>query len=267
MSRKLVGIVLISGMAFFTMLGSISGLIHYAEGGQPGVIDIGGAHVPTGTIAFVAGLDGLAAALTVLAHQKGKTDWLAFGGLLAATAASTALQVAAVWGDAQAVIVHGLPAPCTGVAAGFLLHSLNHAPDEALPPPPVVHASGGPSDVASTSGSVAQAAPPPAPEVPPAPAGAQQRPPTSRAKRATSGAGGRPTQPKLEGDELLRAVALRLIEAEQTLTVRNVEGAVKATRGSCSRTLRDSVYAALSEPDALGLWAEAAVTPDSKEGD
>lgn len=264
MSRDRLGGILIACMAATTMLGSVSGLIHYAQKGAPGVLTFGDLNIPVGTLAFVAGLDGLAIALTVLAHRGEETDWSAFVGLVLATAGSTALQVAAVWDKgADAVIVHGLPAPCTGVAAFYWLRSLSHKRSEALPPPPV-HVPGGITVDASASGPAAQAAPPSAPEAPPEPAGPQQRTTTPRATRGTSRPGGRP---KLQGEALYTAAALWLTENERTLSARSAEEAVKAVRGSCGRALRDEVYAALSAPDAVTYWAETSATGDGKERD
>jgi hypothetical protein len=264
MKREHLGAILIGLMACATMAGSVSGLVAYAHLGKAG--EIGG--IPVGTIAFVAGLDGLALALTVLAHRKGSTDWVAFGVLVVATLASTALQVAAVWAEGTAaIIVHGSPAPCTAVAAYFLLRSLGHA--EELPPPP--DSTGGLIAEASASEQVGVTAEtPPASEVPLA-SGPQRRPTSSA--RGTQGPGGRKGRGRSDGpapssnEEKARLAAVWLAENGETLSARSVEAAVRATAGSCGRSTRDAVYSILSEPGALDIWAETSATPGDTDGD
>lgn len=253
MKREHVGAVLISLMACATMAGSVSGLVHFAEIGKAGTLMNG--TVPVGTIAFVAGLDGLAISLTILAHRKGATDWTAFGGLVVATLASTALQVAAVWDQGPAaIIVHGSPAPCTGVAAYFLLRSLGHTEGE-LPPPPSADSTGGLIGETPTSElDGATAGPPPATEVPRT-SGTERRP-TSSAP-VTQGSGGRKGRGRQNGpgplpfEELVQATARRLMEDGRSLSKRQVEAAVREISGSCSRETRDRVHEALLVEDVM----------------
>jgi hypothetical protein len=264
MKREHLGAVLIGLMACATMAGSVSGLVHFAEIGKAGEIN----GIPVGTIAFVAGLDGLAISLTILAHRKGSTDWLAFGGLVAATLVSTVLQVAAVWDQGPAaIIVHGSPAPCTGVAAFFLLRSLGHA-EGVLPEPPAESTGGLKDETSASEREGASAAQPPATEVP-LTSGTERR--LTSSAPVTQGSGGRkgrgrcyppPAPPSIEGKARLAAVWLA--ENERTLSARSVEEAVRASSGSCGRETRDEVYALLSAPDGLDIWTETSATfPDT----
>lgn len=265
MKREHLGAILIGLMACATMAGSVSGLVHFAEIGKAGVIN----GIPVGTIAFVAGLDGLAISLTILAHRKGSTDWVAFGGLVVATLASTILQVAAVWDQGPAaIIVHGSPAPCTGVAAFFLLRSLGHA-ESALPPPPSADSTGGLIAEASTSElDGATAGPPPATEVP-LTSGIERRP-TSSAP-VTQGSGGRKGRGRSGGsaplpfEELVQATARQLMEQGRGISKRSVDTTVREITGSCSRDTRDRVHEALLVEDAMS--PETSATAGDTERD
>lgn len=255
MKREHLGVTLIGLMATATMLGSVSGLIHYAEKGAPGVLAWGDVIIPVGSIAFVAGLDGLAISLTVLAHRKGKTDWAAFTGLVLATVASTALQVAAVWGDAEAVIVHGTPAPCTAVAAFFLLRSLTPrgVTESPLPAPPMGAVNvDGPAPAPATE---AEAPAPPVTGVSPAEE-VERRPVATQATSSSRGKGQggrrRPAgPPAVKGDELVRQAARWLMKHDRKLTAANVEVAVRAINGTCSKDTRTATYAALTLEEAM----------------
>jgi hypothetical protein len=256
------GPVLIGAMATMTLLGSISGLIGYAEKGDPGALHFGSFGVPTGTLAFVAGLDGLAISLTLLAHRHGSTDWSAFGGLVVVTGISTALQVAAVWGaGTTAVIVHGSPAPCTAVAAFYLLRSLGahhgpaSSPEAGLPAPPMGAVSVDGSTPAPTAEATALAPPVTGAPLEAGPL-AQRR--TSRATPSRPSKGKREGSrlpsagsPPVKGDDLVRQAAQWLMKNDRKLTAVNVQAAVRAINGTCSKDTRTTVYAALTLEEAM----------------
>lgn len=269
--RQVVGLILTSLMATTTMLGSITGLMAFAHQGDAGVLMLGDAAIPVGTLAFIAGLDGLAISLTVQAHRHGETDGVALVGLLVATLLSTTLQVIAVADKGPAAwVVHGLPAPCTGVAAYFLLRSLDKG-HVAPPPPPVGLVAEDPGVLTAEGPAPAPAADAPAPSPAPGVPLAKAEPvrtdaPSSGATRGRKVRGPRSAGPApVKGDELVRRVAVHLTEREQSLTNANVEAAIRHINRTCSRSTRDQVYAALAEPDGLSVWATSVNTPPKEQ--
>lgn len=275
-ARQYVGATLTGAMASTALLGSLAGLTHFASKGLAYVVTVplgGGIDLPLGTWAFVAGIDGLAISLTVQVHDEDGIDWWAAAGLVAVTLFSAVLQFIAAPDGWQAKTVHTAPAPCAGLAAAFFFRSVGRKHDVAdTSPEETLTATSGALDEegpAPGPAPLANAVPPPAPGVPlekrtpPRRSATAPRPSASRGQ-GERGRSSRTGPAPVKGDELVRRVAVWLTENERTLSARSVEAAVKSIRGSCARTLRDEVYAALSEPDALDTWATS-VRPDSAE--
>lgn len=126
-------------MATTAMLGSISGLVAFANQGRAGEITIplnGGFTLPLGTLAFVACVDGLAIAMTVQVHDhdRGIDPW-PLAVLVAVTAFSAVLQCIATpdplpgfEADAWKIrVAHTVPAPFAAVAAAMFFRLIGVA--------------------------------------------------------------------------------------------------------------------------------------------
>lgn len=124
-TRQWIGAVITGLMATTAMLGSISGLVAFAEQGLAAHVTVYGLDVPLGALAFVAGIDGLTIAMTVQVHDHDRgVDWLAVAVLVVVTSFSALLQFLAAPDGWKPKTVHTVPAPFAGLAAAMFFHSL-----------------------------------------------------------------------------------------------------------------------------------------------
>lgn len=140
-AREWVNAVITGAMAVTAMLGSIYGLVAFAQQGLAGDVTIplgsnGEFTLPLGTLAFVAAVDGLALAMTVQVHDvEDGVDLWALAVLVAITTFSAVLQCIATpdpipgrEADAWKIrVAHTVPAPFAAVAAAMFFRSLHRS--------------------------------------------------------------------------------------------------------------------------------------------
>lgn len=211
MNRQRLCTFLAAIMAAGAIAGSVSGLLDIADRARMAAPAIGGVTLPTGAVALVLGLDGVALVAALLRHGN-PGDRLALGTLIGSAGISTALQVMGAPPDWLSRAAHGSPPVMALWAFELVLRAgapTSKAASKATP------------STRKRGNQPAAPPPPPAADTDEAPAAPVTDIATARHKD---------TEP-MPDEEIARLAAERLTAEDRTFSRRNWEDACKHVAG------------------------------------